>query len=201
MVHGKKRAACLLLALICAFTMTAAFGVTTDKAEAKTKYNPNSIQTRTWDYLIRQGCSPAAAAGIMGNIEQESSFYLRAGGVSKGLFQLSRYHMRRIRSLAKRRNTSWYALSTQLEYATKYMSQEMPIYTKYSWARYKKLKSPAKAAKVWEKGVERAGIPMMHNRVKYAKKYYNMYKNRKVPGLPKVSGVKEKQAVVRLTTI
>ena len=31
---------------------------------------------------------------------------------------------------------------------------------------------------------------MMGNRIKYAKKYYRMYKNRKVLGAPNVSGTK-----------
>lgn len=181
------------MAVVCALTMTLCFAADTETAEAKDVY------TKTWDYLINAGCSPAAAAGIMGNIEQESSFYPKCGGSHKGLFQISRYHMRNLRKLAKKNGTKWYDVETQLEYGVRYMSKEIRIYTRYDWNSFRKLKSPAKAAKVWERGVERAGLPMMANRIRYAKKYYRKFKDRVVPmdSGQHVSGSKSKKIVMK----
>ncbi len=193
MVQFSKKIISLVMALVCAATMTVCFAGTAETASAK------DIQTQTWDYLINAGCSPAAAAGIMGNIEQESSFNPRCGGSHKGLFQISRYHMRKLKKLAKRNGTKWYDVETQLEYGTKQMSAEIKTYTRYTWNSFRNLKSPAKAAKVWEKGVERAGCPMMANRIKYAKKYYKRFKDREVPkdSGEQVSGIKTKRPLIR----
>lgn len=193
MVHINKRIVSFVMAFVCAITMSVCFISTTETADAK------DIQTQIWDYLINAGCSPAAAAGIMGNIEQESSFNPRCGGYSKGLFQVSRYHMRKLKRVARKNGTKWYDVDTQLEYATKQMSSEIKIYTRYDWNRFKRLKSPAKAARIWEKGVERAGIPMMHNRIKYARKYYRMFKDRQVPADSgeHVSGIRTKKNIIK----
>ena len=193
MVNINKRIVSFVMAFVCAITMSVCFISTTETADAK------DIQTQIWDYLINAGCSPAAAAGIMGNIEQESSFNPRCGGYSKGLFQVSRYHMRKLKRVARKNGTKWYDVDTQLEYATKQMSSEIKIYTRYDWNRFKRLKSPAKAARIWEKGVERAGIPMMHNRIKYARKYYRMFKDRQVPADSgeHVSGIRTKKNIIK----
>ncbi len=193
MVHFSKKITALIMALICAVTMSVCFAGTAEEASAK------DIETMTWDYLINEGCSPAAAAGIMGNIAQESSFDPRCGSSHKGLFQISRYHLKKLKRYAKKNGKKWYDAQTQLEYGTKYLSKEIKIYTKSNWTKFKLIKSPAKAARIWERGVERAGMPMMSNRIKYAKKYYKKYKNRVVPqdSGEQVSGIKTKKSLIK----
>ncbi len=171
---GKKLISVLLAAVFAFTAAAAAAGVTSGTAQAA------DVKTATWDYLIRSGCSKAAAAGIMGNIQYESSFNPRAGRSCKGLFQLGRAHYKQLQKLAKKRKRPWYDVDTQLCYATRQLSSEMRRYTKYTWSRFKKIKNVSTATTVWEKGIERARRPVMSRRIRYAKKFYNMYKYRKV---------------------
>ena len=151
-------------------SLTLIFGIMVQPVNAK------SIQKNTWEYLRSIGCSKQATAGIMGNIQQESSFNLRCGGYCKGLFQLSPYNLKRQKKYARKHCLGVWSFTAQMGFATKKLCKELKPYAGISWKKYKKIKSVRKATILWEKGVERAGKPMMGKRIKYAKKFYKKYK-------------------------
>ena len=143
-----------------------------------------SIQETVWKYLRSKGLSENSSAAIMGNVEQESSFdetEIESGnGIGFGLFQWS------------------YERRTQLEsYGTDLMHQLEFFWTEltgsnsdvtgggYQWidksgyASHSDFMAGSGSIDILTQAFcecwERAGIPMMQNRINAANKYYSQF--------------------------
>lgn len=75
---------------------------------------------RIFAYLTERGVSPAAAAGILANIQYESSFNPKAvgdNGTSGGLFQHHKGRWDNLRNYASRTGRSWDDWTAQVDFA------------------------------------------------------------------------------------
>lgn len=99
-----------------------------------TGQSPDANKAQIWSFLTGNGLSPEAAAGIMGNIEQESGFMPDAdnkisgygGPVGVGCVGIVQWCFERIDNLAnfaKERNKPWDCLGLQLEFMWHEMSE------------------------------------------------------------------------------
>ena len=156
----------------------------------------NDVADQLWAALKKHGFSDAAAAGFLGNVQQESSMNSSAdSGPAYGLFQFEK-------ATGNADKYFEYAASTgrdrsdpaaQLDYVLDHIAEEMSTYSGmptdyYSsgapvfWPDhitiddFKKLTDPELAAEIMERTYERASLPMMEQRKQYAKEYYDIYK-------------------------
>ncbi|MBR1988607.1 MAG: C39 family peptidase, partial [Clostridia bacterium] len=160
----------------------------------------NTTEAKVWQFFTQNGFTPAATAGIMGSIYQESKFKPdmiqgNGAGPAAGLFQWENYNnkSRRWKALndfAAARGKNWTDLQTQLEYAL----HEMTTSEKWMWNskahsnyagvssldEYKQITNPVVAAEAFENHFERAGKPMMGVRKQKATEYYNMFSGSKI---------------------
>lgn len=163
----------------------------------------NSIKDTVWNFFTSYGFSKESTAAIMGNIEQESSFnpaQKQVGGPAAGLFQWEnyktdsgRFHL--MKESARQHGKDWTDVTEQCKYALSEMSScfstySGPAYPKqysngqdYGWSekmnldKFKQLTDITQATKIFEQCFERASIPRMDNRIKYATEIYNTYTN------------------------
>jgi hypothetical protein len=164
----------------------------------------NNITKNIWGFFTKNGFSPAATAGIMGNIYQESSMdptdiQGKGKGPAAGLFQWENYNTKSDRwasmnNYAASKGKDWTDLDSQLEYALKEINSsdinerftrnhsitDMDGST-YSIASisgtdaFKKETDPVRAMEEFEAAFERAGKPNFTRRGNAAKSYYNLY--------------------------
>lgn len=98
-----------------------------------------NLQT-VWNYLINSGASEACAAGIMGNIQAESSFDIAAynpndnGSPSAGLCQWHLDRMDKMMEFCANHGGSW---STNLTGQLGYLMQELTGSYSYVWSKIK----------------------------------------------------------------
>lgn len=100
--------------------------------------------------FFRQRYGPIAAAGIVGNTQQESSN--RAGAGGGGLIQ------------GQGGRTSSGSLQQQLHS----VARELEGPERATLAALRAAKTPAEAARIFSQRFERPGVPMLDNRVRYA---------------------------------
>ena len=131
--------------------------------------------------------SEAAAAGVMGNMEQESGCDInlhQSGGSAYGLCQWDGGRKSELMS-----RSGYNTLAVQLEY----LSEELPSqywkksgtindkdgksysYSSMTYEQFKALTDVATATIKFEAAFERAGKPMMAKRISYAKRFYEMF--------------------------
>jgi TP901 family phage tail tape measure protein len=104
-------------------------------------------------FFESKGLTRAQAAGIVGNIEQESSTNPNAPG--GGLFQ----------GIGSRSGLGSGSVKQQIEAAWKELSSN----PEYGLAQLKKAKSPEEAARIFSQHFEKPGQPEVQNREKYAR--------------------------------
>ena len=148
----------------------------------------DAITQQIWAYLTTKlGMSEAAAAGVMGNMEQESGCDInlhQSGGSAYGLCQWDGG-----RKSELMRRSGYNTLAVQLEY----LSEELPSqywkksgtindkdgksysYSSMTYEQFKALTDVATATIKFEAAFERAGKPMMAKRISYAKRFYEMF--------------------------
>lgn len=138
------------------------------------KNKPTANGGKVWTYLISKSITPIGAAGIMGNLMQESSpdinpkLIQAGGGPGRGIMQwtVSERWADLVKWANKQAKDPW-DLYTQLDW----MLLEMQSY-KYKGRPvidyFKAVDDIRDATLVFEKVMERAGKPMMENRYKYA---------------------------------
>lgn len=144
-----------------------------------------------WSFLTSAGYSPQAAAGILGNMEQESTvdptlIQGNGRGPAAGIVQWENYNTKsgRWKSMAdyaSSKGKDWTDLQSQLEFLDKEL-QGADSTTAYllkkkvgGYEQFKQLTNVRQATDVFEQAFERAGIPMMENRYKAADKYYSQF--------------------------
>ncbi|MGF7018776.1 hypothetical protein M2145_002551 [Lachnospiraceae bacterium PF1-21] len=140
-----------------------------------------------WNFLISKGCSPETAAGIMGNLQQESGINPKSeqhgGGPGRGICQWT-YGSGRFKALeakAASMGKNWYDIEPQLEHlwdelsgsesTCKHIMQEQFG----GFENFKRSNDIRWATNAFEKAFERAGIPNMENRYRFAESFYAQF--------------------------
>ena len=132
-----------------------------------------SVEAAQIYQLLRKcGYNKIAACGIMGNIEQESTFNTRARN-SDGYTGLCQWdptgRWANLVRYAQSKNKDPYDASTQIEF----MYSEAVNTNGCSTNELNAHSTPEEAAVVWDTKFERSGGSALGNRKKYARKWYN----------------------------
>lgn len=157
------------------------------ETEGINKIDGNDIPTKIYNYCISQGCSVAAACGIVGNAETESSFdpkNVNSIGAT-GLFQLLGDRANALKKYAKKAGKEWSDPDIQIQYMWIEWSGDSYIdhlrKSRYNMTldSWKKLTDPKQAAKIFGHVFERAedGADGTGVRGKYAQKWYDKFSN------------------------
>lgn len=132
-------------------------------------------EEKIWNFLMDEGFSSAAAAGLMGNMQQESNFKTDAdNGTHHGIVQWGGSRRAALEAYAKSKGKDIDDLQSQLEFMIKEM-RGMTFGGK-PYREFIKLKDPGLVAKLFEEAFERSGGQNMDLRLKYADQIYNKYK-------------------------
>ena len=100
----------------------------TSDGKIDTSISGNNESEQVWNFFTNNGFSPAATAGILGNMYQESgvnpkSIQNNGAGPAAGIFQWENYNNSKgtrfggLLKKAKKRNKNWKDIGVQLEYA------------------------------------------------------------------------------------
>ena len=171
----------------------------------------NEISKNIWGFFTKNGFSPAATAGIMGNIYAESGvnpsiIQGHGKGPAAGLFQWENYNTKSSRWLAMNnyaasKGKNWTDLNSQLEYALSEINSN-DINNRLSRNHtvtdtdgktyniagiggtnaFKKGTDPVAAMEQFEAAFERAGKPNFAKRRAAATEYYNLYSGSQYTG-------------------
>lgn len=146
-----------------------------------------------WNILKGEGFSDAAAAGILGNAQQESTMSTTADGAAYGLFQFEKStgSANNLATFAKKLGKSKDDPEVQTRYMLSLLKKEIKSYSgktytypngtvtwwpkKMTLDKYKKLTDPKEAAEIFERTYERPSIPMREKRKAYAADFYKLY--------------------------
>ena len=143
----------------------------------------NGIPEKIYNYCVAQGCSTAAACGIVGNAERESTSNFDPGIINEigaaGLFQWYQGRRDQLEKEAKAAGKSWKDPDFQIQFMWKEWSG--PFYTKklkddkgMTLDQFKKMSDPKEAARVFEAVFEVSG-DTTDLRAKYAQKWYDKF--------------------------
>lgn len=155
--------------------------------EVNQDINKDKVKKQIWDFLIKDGYSEAAAAGVMGNWMRESGCNptviqghiswdeFEVGSYGIGLAQWT-YHSRQKNLFRKadEMGKPWTDLNVQLNF----YKQEVQGYSFNAvggLANYKKLTDVDRAVVVFENCYEKAGVKAMDQRKEYARDIYKKY--------------------------
>lgn len=161
----------------------------------QSKYGQGDVEDRrakVWNWLTSNGMNTAAAAGVMGNIEQEDTPFDPTiiqdppggnansvddvpYGAGYGLVQYTDPTRRgNLSNWTKEHGLSSGTIEGQLGFV-KHETTEGDY--KGVWDKMNKQTDPSEAAKVWEEDFEAPGSPNSANRISAAQKYYQEYAN------------------------
>lgn len=149
--------------------------------------------TGVWKFLTGKGYSPQAAAGILGNMTQESGVdptVIQGGGKgpAAGICQWENWRTKSSRwkamsDYAASKGKDWKDLQSQLEWLDLELQGKDPTTLSKlkslvgGYEGFKKLTDVNKATEVFEKAFERAGKPNMARRYSSANSYYQKFAN------------------------
>lgn len=167
-------------------------------AYSSTYLTGGTNEESVWLNLKQAGFSDAAAAGVIGNMYQESSHGapdLRPSAESKdgsvGLLQWTKGRREALESLGRNRNTDWKDLSVQIEYLlqesnsgaqwkwTSYAKSKYDPSDNISFEEFKQLQDPQKAAEVFQAKFVRPNYEKsnLSYRKQMAQKVFEKYTN------------------------
>lgn len=139
----------------------------------------NTNKDKVWNFLMNNGFSRGAAAGVMGNIEVEAPGYDPAAEHSGGAFGLFQWLGGRRDELEAQAAAAGVA-PTDLLFQLQYFMWEITDGPESgcfdNWgglAAFKQLSDPVEAATIFEAGFERSGGAMVEERQQYAQEVYN----------------------------
>lgn len=151
----------------------------------------NSNREKIWNYLISKGCTEQVAAGIIGNLMQESSCDPTSkqygGGPGRGIAQWTEGSDRwnGLVSLASSMGVDWTDLYAQCEWMWQEIQTESTWISKLSskggLSAFLALTDIEQATKIFCEDFERAGVAAMSNRIKYAKEAYQEFTGKSAP--------------------
>lgn len=126
-----------------------------------------------YQFLKKCGYNAVAACGIMGNIQQESGFNTGAddGVEAFGLCQWTAGRQQALKDLANSTSRSPLDAGVQLDY----LWQELQDYEDLLPSALNSYSSAGEAAEKFEVTFERAGVPMMENRISYANGFFQQF--------------------------
>lgn len=163
-------------------------GTATGSGGSASNYTGNTIAEKTWNFLIGQGYSEVAVAGLMGNIHQESGGFNAAivenggSGEGIGLCQWSYGRRDKLEAYAQAMGKDWTDVDLQLDYllmelqgGSDYAEDGFNGSSTYR-NQWENAATPEDAAIAFEYGFERASTPMMENRITWANTYYEQYR-------------------------
>jgi hypothetical protein len=127
-----------------------------------------SNQAKIWNTLVGIGLDNEAAAGVLGNLQQESGFNPKASNGSHfGIAQWDSTRWSRFEKMAKKNN--WGSVNT-VDAQARYLAWEIKSKTGgTSVGHLNAAKTAKEAAGVFESEFERSGGSAMSNRYKYAR--------------------------------
>ncbi len=159
----------------------------------------NTPQAKVYQFYTQAGFTPAATAGIMGNIQNESGFksdIIQGGGKgpAAGLFQWENYNKKSKRwaamnNYAQSKGKPWTDLQSQMEWALQEMQTENWMWKIPTWKNlphvssleeFKKMDNPANAAVAFSNHFERPGKPHNEKRAADANNFYEQFTGAKI---------------------
>lgn len=155
----------------------------------------SDVASQVWYYLTQNGFTEQAAAGVMGNLKQETGMNpaCEVSGVTCGIACWDYQNGKSaLKEAAKKANVDWKNLGFQLDYLLKGLPYAFNAYTgksphyyktgewcwwpkKMTFDEFKALTSINDATEIFERVYERASKPNMSNRIKYANEYYKQF--------------------------
>ena len=143
----------------------------------------SNVATKIYNYCVSQGCSCAAACGIVGNAQRESGFdptlLAYDGSGSIGLFQWLATRRTALEKAAQTAGVSYKDADFQIQYmwsewtSSYYMNQLKKQYN-MTLSDFKALSSPEKAATIFERIFE-VSAENTKLREQYAREWYNKF--------------------------
>jgi len=132
-------------------------------------------EQKIMQYFMDKGLTRAQAAGIVGNIHQESggdpNKHQNGGGPGYGLAQWEGSRKRELAQFAREQGKPMSDLQTQLDF----MYKELTTTESKAFRALKTATTPAQAADVFHRQYERAGKPNTQNRIAQANRVYRSY--------------------------
>ena len=152
----------------------------------------NSVTEKIWNYFRSLGYSENAVAGMLGNVQQESSFNPAAvnpNGPSYGLFQWQGDRWNRYKAYADSKGVDWTDVQTQLEFAAAELEgkgrfgAESQIQEPWTadYNRWLNASSAEEASDAWGDFFERYRDSTAGLRRQYSRAWYNQFSGRSVP--------------------
>lgn len=152
-------------------------------------------QEKVWWAVLDAGYSKEAAAGVLGNIEAESSFnpeVIEGGtGIGFGLCQWSYGRRTQLESYAASKGKDPGDINVQIEFligeitpgggADGYANYQLLTYNGYSPSDWENATTPEDAAIAFCWSFERPGVPRMDVRTEAARRYYEQFKDAERP--------------------
>ncbi|MBI3494682.1 N-acetylmuramoyl-L-alanine amidase, partial [Candidatus Saccharibacteria bacterium] len=130
-------------------------------------------EDKIWNWLISKGFTQEQAAGIMGNFQQENSFKTEDNSGGLGIAQWIGGRRDAAIAMAREKGKKPTDLDLQLDY----LWSELQGSEKAALTAVKATDNPKDAATEWEDKFERAGTPMLAQRIAYAKSIYRKHKD------------------------
>lgn len=112
-----------------------------------------AVQKQIWDFFIGKGLAPHQVAGILGNVQAESSFNPLAQGDNGTSFGLFQHHNSRATGLLN--YVGGLGNLTNVQAQLEYVWQELLTTEQAALERLKATGTPAEAAEAWMRGFEK----------------------------------------------
>lgn len=146
----------------------------------------SSAEEKIYFFLRANGFSAASAAGIMGNMYAESNMNpgaVESNGEGHGLIQWSYGRKTNFLNYAKSKGKPWQDLQLNLDFLMYEINgAEIGSFGGSSGlTRFKNSTSPEDTAVYFCRNFERAGVERMSIRTGWARKYYEMFKDKTAP--------------------
>lgn len=160
------------------------------KGGIASSYTGNTIAEKTWNFLIGQGYSEIAVAGLMGNIHQESFGFdpaiVKNGGSGEGigLVQWSKGRRKQLENYAASQGKHWSDVDLQLDFLLMELTPGGSQYADFqfipssAYEQWKNASSIEEATRIFSRTFERPNLEKerLDNRIHWAKVYYERYK-------------------------
>ena len=155
-------------------------GMSSDVSTASASIERSNEET-AFDYFVAKGLTKVQAAGVVGNLDQESgmdpSISQIGGGPGRGIAQWGvsgrwdSYSKDNVVDYAAGKKASKYALKTQLDFTW----YELSNYRYYGLSGLRSAKTISSAVTAFQNKYEGCGTCATGNRVKYAQDAYDRY--------------------------
>lgn len=146
--------------------------IRTKKTNMDLSKDINETASTIIDYFIDNGYTKEQAAGIAGNLMQESSFntgVLGDSGASYGLAQWNKDRRENLKNFASSSGREKSNLLTQLDF----IIHELNTSEKRANQKLRETQTVEEATEAFSKWYERPGTPHLDRRLNYARQFYN----------------------------